>query len=219
MGNLLATVWGLITFAGFVVALLLPKAEDTIKAFWETAEEGARARARKWSFAVRTAPVVTCGVVAVVCVAAGLALRGSERPTGVDVGLLVVAGLTQAGFAVAVLYLVARVPRAMRTVLPTPVGEPATLRSEDGPRTALRFVNESHATLQLLWVDHSGTLHERGLLPPDSERAQLTYAGHPFVIRLPGGGRVLAVFVATAVPGTAILTDAMTRTDRAPGSA
>lgn len=209
MGNVLATIWGLITFAGFVVALIIPKTDEYITAFWESADEVARARARKWSSAARTAPVIICMAVAVVSLASSMALRGSERPTGVDIGMLVVAGLTQAGFAVAVLYLVTRVPRVMPTVPAVTVDDPAVLRAEDGPRTVLRFINESHIAVQLLWVDHSGTTHDRGVIASDSEHTHLTYAGHPFLIKSINSGQVFAVFIPLALPGTATITDAM----------
>ncbi|MFD0316267.1 VHL beta domain-containing protein [Streptomyces flavalbus] len=210
MGNVLATVWGLITFAGFVVALLIPKAEEYVRAYWETAEEGARARARKWSSAARTAPLIVCGAVAVLCVVSALALRGSGEPTRVDVGMLAVAWLTQAGFAVAVRYLVVGVPRAMPVVLPAHVPDLSVLRSRDGPRTALRFANESHTALRVLWVDHGGSEHAMDELPPGTERVQLTYAGHPFVVRTAAGGQFLAVYLPLPVPGTATLSDTMT---------
>lgn len=210
MGNVLATIWGLITFAGFVVALIIPKTDEYITAFWESAEEVARARARKWSSAARTAPVIICVAVAIVSVTSAMALRGSERPSGVDLGMLVVAGLTQAAFAVAVLYLVTRVPRAIPIVPPASIDNLSVLRANDGPRTALRFINESHTPLQLLWVDHSGSRHDRGVIAPDSEHTQLTYAGHPFLIKLYDNGQVVAAFVPLAIPGTAIITETMT---------
>lgn len=123
--------------------------------------------------------------------------------------MLVVAGLTQAAFAVAVLYLVTRVPRAMPIVSPTRVADPFALRAKDGPRTALRFINESQTPVQLFWVDHGGSLRDRGAIAPASEHTQLTYAGHPYLVKSSNNGEIVAVFVPLAIPGTATITDTM----------
>ncbi|MFD3929922.1 hypothetical protein [Streptomyces sp. NPDC058614] len=213
---MLATIWGLITFAGFVVALIIPKADEHVTAFWESAEEGARARARKLSSAARTAPLFICVAVAVVSVTSAMALRGSEPPSGVDIGMLVVAGLTQLAFAVAVRYMVTGVPRAMPVVPPADSDDPSLLRAKDGPRTALRFINESHTPLRLLWIDHSGSRHDRGVIAPDSQHTQLTYAGHPFLVESSPTGQIVAAFVPLAVPGTATITDTMLTPRRRP---
>ncbi|MFD7814127.1 hypothetical protein ACFV6E_14405 [Streptomyces sp. NPDC059785] len=217
MGNVLSTVWGLITFAGFVVALIIPKTDEHITAYWESAKEGARARARKWSSAVRTAPLVTCVAVALVSVVSALALRGDDRPNGVDIGMLAVAELTQVAFAVAVLYLVTRVPSSMPVVRPTPAptdADLAALRSVDGPRTALRFINESRTPLRLAWIDHGGNRHDQGVIEPGSAHVRLTYVGHPFVVSSADDGRVVATYAPLRFPGVAAITDPMTEANR-----
>jgi hypothetical protein len=83
----------------------------------------------------------------------------------------------------------------------------AQQRSSDGTATTIRFRNCTDERLQLLWVDGDGGRTPYGELEPGEQRRHATFAGHVWVLVGPDA-RDVAMFVATAEPGLAIVTRA-----------
>lgn len=83
-------------------------------------------------------------------------------------------------------------------------------RSSDGTATTIRFRNCTDERLHLLWVDGDGGRMPYGELEPGEQRTHATFAGHVWVLVGPDA-RDVAMFVATAEPGLAIVTKARSR--------
>ena len=56
-----------------------------------------------------------------------------------------------------------------------------------GDDTSILFVNRSSQVAQLLWLDHAGKEKPYGKVKPGKERAQHTFRGHAWVVRLADG--------------------------------
>jgi hypothetical protein len=91
-------------------------------------------------------------------------------------------------------YLVPAIPGSIPNIAPRSDTDWRQLRSQDGTRqTAVRFVNASEVPLDLNWVDWDGQLQAYGTIQPRQERVQITYIGHPFVLRTVDGRDVAVV--------------------------
>ncbi|MET9552364.1 hypothetical protein [Streptomyces sp. NPDC006645] len=133
---------------------------------------------------IRIIPVVILFVAAVLVVAARITIDTSAM----DLCLLVLTVLAQAGFTGAVRYLVPAVPASIPSITVTRGVDWQQLRSQNTTRqTAVRFVNASAVPLDLNWVDWGGQLQSYGTIQPGQHRVQSTYVGHPFLLRTADG--------------------------------
>ncbi|MFJ4687027.1 hypothetical protein [Streptomyces sp. NPDC088789] len=199
MESVLASLWGLITFAGFVNSLLLPRADDYVTKFKDSVRERERREARRWTTTVRMSPVVILFVVATLVVATSITMDTSTM----DLCLLVLTVLAQVGFTGAVRYLVPAVPATIPAINVTRAVDWQQLRSQHSTRqTSVRFVNASTALLDVNWIDWHGHLHPYGTIHPGQHRVQSTYVGHPFLLRTPDG-RDAAVIEPLSQPAVA----------------
>jgi dipeptidyl-peptidase 4 len=87
----------------------------------------------------------------------------------------------------------------------------------DGESTSIRFVNHTTAAVKLMWIDPAGARTSYGVIEPDHDHEQHTYAGHVWLV-LDGNDRPLGVFQATDKPGEAIIDAAARRSEYGRGS-
>ena len=208
-----ATLWGLITFSGFVITLLLPQADKYAQAYFETVTRSSLNSARRWVRIIREVPIFVLVAVVALSVLSPIVLRnGSDRATAWDFVLLAVAVVAEVGFVLTARFLVPRVPRSIETIAPVLGTREAGLTSPlRGARTAIRFVNQTSEPLQLNWVDFEGSLVSYGLISPGSDDSiQSTYTGHWFTICMTDG-QELASFEAQPFPAIANVDDSMLR--------
>lgn len=74
----------------------------------------------------------------------------------------------------------------------------------DGQKTSVRFVNRTAGELELYWLDSEGKRHPYGMVPAGSSVTQRTFAAHVWLLA-GADGRAIALFVATAERGVAIV--------------
>ncbi|MEU6844770.1 hypothetical protein ABZ930_23140 [Streptomyces sp. NPDC046716] len=190
MESVLASLWGIIAFAGFVNALLIPKADGYISRFRESAGEAERRDAHRWGTAVRVCPVVVLIVVIALSVAAGLVLDASLM----DLCLLSLGIVAQAGFTAAVRYLVPATSTSLPNITLARGVDWRRLRSQYGTRqTVVRFINQTEVPVKLNWVDWEGQLQDYGTIQPGRDLVMNTYLGHPFLLRSTEGRDVAVV--------------------------
>jgi hypothetical protein len=212
MANVMTTLWGLIAFAGFVVALLIPKTDEYRSKSESSMEDADREMAARWAAAVRTAPLaVMAGVLIIVVGGAATAGWGTRILQRTDFWLLVVAVLAQAGFVFTVRYLVAPVTAEYPRI--SPVGNPdlANLRSKGGGvKVSIRFDNNADEDMVLDWINFQGAVEDRlrGVIGQGSHVRRETYAGHLWRVSTQAGEPV-AVFDAPDQPGVADVTSSM----------
>jgi dipeptidyl-peptidase 4 len=91
-------------------------------------------------------------------------------------------------------------------------GTPIDLRksSGTGERTRVKFVNELHEDVNLLWINPAGDRIEYGILKSREERTQNTYAGHKWLFTNKSGEN-LATFEANSLDATLIIDGRGTR--------
>jgi hypothetical protein len=215
VGNVYATLWGLITFSGFVITLLLPQADKYAQLYFETVTRSSLNSARKWVRVIRQVPILVLVAVVTLAVLSPIVLRNeSDRATAWDFALLAVAVVAEVGFVLTARFLVPRVPGSIETISPVLGARKAGLVSPlRGAPTAIRFVNRTSASLQLNWVDFEGSLVSYGLVPAGSDGAiQSTYTGHWFTI-CETDGRELASFEAQPFPAIANIDDSTLRAE------
>jgi uncharacterized membrane protein YedE/YeeE len=199
MESVLASLWGIITFAGFVDSLLISKADDYVSKFKESVGEDERLLGRRWTRAVRGIPMAVLAAVVVLAVVAPMAVDASTM----DLCLLGLGVLAQVGFTSAVRYLVPTVPGSIPDITPARGMEWQQLRSQHGTQqTAVRFINATGVILELHWIDWNGQLQQYGTIEPGREWVQITYLGHPFLLRT-AEGRDVAVVAPLPRPGIA----------------
>jgi hypothetical protein len=204
MESVLASLWGIIAFAGFVNSLLIPKADGYISKFRESAGEGERREAYRWSTAVRVGPAIVLIVVIALASAAGIVLDASLM----DLCLLSLGILAQAGFTAAVRYLVPATSASVPNITLTRDVDLRRLRSQHGTRqTVVRFINETEVPLKLNWVDWGGQLRDYGTIQPGTDLVMPTYLGHPFLLRN-AEGRDVAVVEPLSQPAVAKISSA-----------
>jgi hypothetical protein len=189
--NIFATLWGLIAFAGFVTALLMPKTDEYQSQLRETVDEDDREVAARWSAAVRVTPVaVLGGVIAVAVAAVATAGWGTGLLGQMNFWLLIVAVVSQAGFAFTVRYLVAAVPREFPRIAPLPGNAWRAMRSRGGAKTAIRFDNKTSGSLVLEWIGFDGAPAQRQEIEPGDWLTQVTYVEHCWRISTPDNADV-----------------------------
>jgi hypothetical protein len=199
MESVFASLWGLITFAGFANSLLIPKADDYVSRFRDSVGEDERLEARRWTTAVRVSPVVVLIAVVALATAAPIA----RDATIMDLCLLGLGLLAQAGFTAAVRYLVPAIPASIQDIALARGVDWQQLTSQHGtPQTAVRFVNATEVALELNWVDWDGQLQNYGTIQPGKDWVQITYLGHPFLLRT-ADGRDVAIVEPLSEPAVA----------------
>ncbi|MFI2412138.1 hypothetical protein [Streptomyces sp. NPDC018947] len=204
MDSALASLWGLVTFAGFVNSLQIPRADDYVTRYRNSVGEGERREAHRWTMAVRTSPVVISVVVAALVIATPIAIDTSAM----DLCLLLLTVLAQAGFAATVRYLVPAVPASVPAIIVTRGVDWRQLRSQDSTRqTSVRFVNASTVSLDVNWVGWDGQPQSYGAIEPGGHRVLSTYVGHPFLLRT-ADGRDVAVVEPLSQPAVARIRNA-----------
>lgn len=85
--------------------------------------------------------------------------------------------------------------------------QPANSSTGDA-ETEITFVNRTGRELKLFWVRPGGEREDRGTIALGSTTSRNTYSGHSWMVGT-GKSNPVACFVATADPGTAIITDPM----------
>jgi hypothetical protein len=184
MADVIATLWGLITFAGFVVSLQIGKADDLGKEFEKAVSVKSWERAHRWAQFVRNAPVAVAAVA--ILTVAGYWV--SAKTVGqFEVALLALPVLTQAGFVVIVRSPAGPVPR-LRSLRPLPLEQGADRASKGGSSTRLmvRFRNLTRQPLTVCWVDFQGNLDEaerESRLGARDEIVIDTYRSHRWLVR------------------------------------
>lgn len=222
MDNVFSTLWGLIAFAGFVTALLIPKTEEYRARSQESVEDADREIAARWSSAVRAIPVaVTAGVLIVVVASVATAHWGAHVLAQMNFWLLVVSVLAQVGFTLTVRYLVARVPAAFPRIEPIEINNKRDLCSKGGgAKVSIRFDNDTDQELILCWINYQGSLDpkRRWTLPQndhDQNMKRETYARHLWQISTKAG-EVVAIFDAPGEAAVAVVTPSMFRSSLPP---
>jgi hypothetical protein len=210
--NVFATLWGLIAFAGFVTALLIPKTEEYGSRFRESVDDTDREIAARWSAAVRTVPVaVLAGVVIIVAAIVATAGWGTQFLARSNFWMLIVSVVAQAGFAFTVRYLVSPVPAAFPRIDPVKAAGGRDLRSPaGGTRVSLRFENGTDDDLVIDWINRDGVLagNLREVVARGGHSTRVTYAGHLWRVST-GAGPAVAIFAAPAEPAVAVVTPPM----------
>ena len=211
MSDVVATVWGLITFAGFVVSLQIGKAEEFARDYGQEITESSWRRAREWAIFVRSAPVLVALVVGAVVASYWLDQHWKVGAlTRLPFWLLAVAILMQLLFAIVVLALVRPVP-PIKYLAPTPL-TPGLDRSSPGGRRKrinVRFRNLTSEPLLVCWVDFRGLLDEaerEWSIAVQSEHLIDTYESRRWLVRTVDG-RDVALFAASF--GVADITEVM----------
>jgi hypothetical protein len=214
LDNVFTTLWGLIAFAGFVTALLIPKTEEYRSRFQDSVQDADRLVAARWSAAVRTVPVaVMAGVLIIVAATVATAGWGTQILTRMNFWLLVVSVLAQAGFAFTVRYLVARVKPAFPRMDPIAGADRTDLRSQGGGvKVSVRFDNDTDQDLMLDWINFHGSPDQelRRVVARGERTRRATYAGHLWQVATTSG-RVVAIFSAPGEPAVAAVTSPMIR--------
>jgi hypothetical protein len=211
VSDVVATVWGLMTFAGFVVSLQIGKADEFAQNFDQEITDASWLRARRWALFVRSAPILVTVVVVAIVTSYWLTQHGgADALTKLPFWLLTLPILVQLLFALVVLGLVHPIP-PIRYLAPSPLGPGLDRSSPDGPnkRILVRFRNLTSEPLLVCWVDFQGNLDEAEREWPiavQSDRLIDTYETHRWMVRTVDG-RDVALFAAAF--GIADIVEAM----------
>jgi hypothetical protein len=219
--NLVNVQWGLLSVAGVIITLLIPRATDYYQQYLATGADEPHDQAARWVRVIRWTPLVV--LIALI----GLSMLGARdvdlaarHPVTRETALwlLLTPLLAQAAFALLVCRLVPPVLPIRALPLQTVPNEGVqALASPMGntPRSVLRFVNLTDRALRVRWIAFDGGLRGPGLsvepraeAESSGEATQETYEGHRFLVTDDAAGALpIGYVVAQKLPSKVLLRD------------